>query len=389
MLNKQQSKKRNFWKFAVVLPALVAFIYLYQVEVVAMEKHQLIETPTAPIPEKTTVHTNDIAVGSELSYPLVTVFVVDKNMTAATMKERKQMYKDLFDADVYFENIKRNKNNEIYEIKVSVKDKKHSKAYPVYEIISDDAEPIHTFTLNIEKETAVADNVIYFTSKNGSGATTTFNKPEPKEPRKDLNDYVENAVKKEKKIVVLNGVVQTEDNIVFKDKKEISMIELSGEDAVKKYGKIAQNGALEFTTSDFDPGSEDRKTIVTNTITTKVNSDINTSITDNVKQMNASPYRTVNVTTLHDKDGSLIPNDDKSRYYVVNSTTTDIQLNSYKEDLEKDGITVSYSGIKRNNLGKIIAIKISLVDQNANSKASGSWDIKKSDQTIPDIILVK
>ncbi|MHA3788349.1 M56 family metallopeptidase [Flavobacterium hauense] len=389
MLNKQQSKKRNFWKFAVVLPALAAFIYLYQVEVIAKEKKQLVERSITVIPENTTLQTNDIAVGSELSYPLATVFVVDKDMTEATMKQRKQMYKDLFDADVYFENIKRNKNNEIFEIKVSVKDKKHIKAYPVYEVISDDDEPIHSFTLNIEKETAVADNVIYFTSKNGSGATTTFNKPEPKESKKDLNEYVENAMKKEKKLVVINGVVQTEDNIVFKDKKEISIIELSGEEAVKKYGNIAKNGALEFITSDFDPESEDRKTIVTSTTTTKINTDINTSITDNVKQMNASPYRTVTVTTLRDDDGNLIANDGKSLYFVINSTTTDIQLNNYKEDLEKGGISVSYSDIKRNSTGKIIAIKISLSDNNAKSKASGSWDVKKSDQAIPDIYIGK
>ncbi|RYJ51935.1 peptidase M56 [Flavobacterium petrolei] len=38
MLNKNQSKKSNSWKYAIVLPALVAFVSLFQIEVVAQEK---------------------------------------------------------------------------------------------------------------------------------------------------------------------------------------------------------------------------------------------------------------------------------------------------------------------------------------------------------------
>jgi len=38
MLNKNQSKKRNYWKYAVVLPLLGAFLFFFQVKVVAQEK---------------------------------------------------------------------------------------------------------------------------------------------------------------------------------------------------------------------------------------------------------------------------------------------------------------------------------------------------------------
>ena len=38
MLNKKQSNKRNSWKYAVVLPLLGAFIFLFQVKIVAQEK---------------------------------------------------------------------------------------------------------------------------------------------------------------------------------------------------------------------------------------------------------------------------------------------------------------------------------------------------------------
>ena len=38
MLNKNQSNKRNSWKYASVVPALIAFVFLFQVKVVAQEK---------------------------------------------------------------------------------------------------------------------------------------------------------------------------------------------------------------------------------------------------------------------------------------------------------------------------------------------------------------
>ena len=38
MLNKNQSKKRNYWKYYAVIPALVAFVFLFQIKVIAQEK---------------------------------------------------------------------------------------------------------------------------------------------------------------------------------------------------------------------------------------------------------------------------------------------------------------------------------------------------------------
>lgn len=38
MLNKNQSNKRNSWKYFIVLPSLIAFVFLFQIEVIAQEK---------------------------------------------------------------------------------------------------------------------------------------------------------------------------------------------------------------------------------------------------------------------------------------------------------------------------------------------------------------
>ncbi|RVT74903.1 M56 family peptidase [Flavobacterium sufflavum] len=48
MLNKNQSKKWNSWKYITVFPALVAFVFLFQIEVVAQEK----ETPKQETQDK-------------------------------------------------------------------------------------------------------------------------------------------------------------------------------------------------------------------------------------------------------------------------------------------------------------------------------------------------
>jgi hypothetical protein len=46
MLNKNQSNKRNLWKYALVVPALVAFFMLFQVNVVAQEKVEMEKSTT-------------------------------------------------------------------------------------------------------------------------------------------------------------------------------------------------------------------------------------------------------------------------------------------------------------------------------------------------------
>jgi hypothetical protein len=48
MLNKNQSKKRNYLKYYVILPALVAFVFLFQVKTIAQEKKEAQVTSENP-----------------------------------------------------------------------------------------------------------------------------------------------------------------------------------------------------------------------------------------------------------------------------------------------------------------------------------------------------
>jgi hypothetical protein len=102
MLNKNQSKKWNSWKYALVIPVLVGFVFLFQMEVIAKEKNQNIKI------EKST--SND-----------VDVYKIDKNTTEAELKEKAEKINKNYGITVLFSDTKRNANNELTTIAVELK----------------------------------------------------------------------------------------------------------------------------------------------------------------------------------------------------------------------------------------------------------------------------
>jgi len=98
MLNKNQSNKRSSWKYAVIIPALVAFVFLFQVKVVAQER-------------KTTKQ--------EITNEETPFFIViDKSTSEKDFKEYSTIVKSNYDGNLKFSKIKRNSNGEIIAIKV-------------------------------------------------------------------------------------------------------------------------------------------------------------------------------------------------------------------------------------------------------------------------------
>jgi hypothetical protein len=110
MLNKNQSKKRNSWKYLFVLPALAAFVLFFQVKVVAQEKES--------------IQTEIIPNGLNLIELLIT-----KNTTDNEIKEFCKQLKKMYNIDLSFFNIKRNSNNEIISIEAKDKDIHGSGSY--------------------------------------------------------------------------------------------------------------------------------------------------------------------------------------------------------------------------------------------------------------------
>jgi hypothetical protein len=109
MLNKNQSHKRNSWKYAVIIPALLGFVFLFQIKTIAQEK------------EEDVVFTKAIHKGNEVRV------TVDKNSTDEEMKKDASELKKAHGITLKYSKIKRNSAGEITGIKVEFKDKEGNK----------------------------------------------------------------------------------------------------------------------------------------------------------------------------------------------------------------------------------------------------------------------
>ncbi len=128
MLNKNQSRKRNSWKYAVILPALVAFMLLFQVRVIAQEK----ESDTVAADKKVEVRV--------LREPRSEV-VVDKRTSDTELKAFAERMKQE-GVSLKFSKVKRNNTGEITRIKAEFKDKNGKKGTTMV----DGDEPIKPLT---------------------------------------------------------------------------------------------------------------------------------------------------------------------------------------------------------------------------------------------------
>jgi hypothetical protein len=105
MLNKNQSKKSNSWKYFLIVPALAAFMVYFQVKVVAQER----ET------------TENVLQGGGTSC------VIDKNTSDADLKREAERLKKEHGVTLKFSKVKRNREGEITSIKATFKDQSGKK----------------------------------------------------------------------------------------------------------------------------------------------------------------------------------------------------------------------------------------------------------------------
>lgn len=102
MLNTHESSKSKLWKYSLIVPFLVAFIFLFQIETVA----QVREKPTKQ---------QQIQERVELR--------IDKNSTDEEIKKETTRIQDKYGVTVKVSKIKRNSSDEIVSLKMDYKDK--------------------------------------------------------------------------------------------------------------------------------------------------------------------------------------------------------------------------------------------------------------------------
>ncbi|MBZ4035027.1 TonB-dependent receptor plug domain-containing protein [Flavobacterium sp. 17A] len=164
MLNANQSKKRNSWKYYVVVPALAAFVLLFQIDVVAKEKPQ-------------------IYTSKESNIKSVDVYKIGKNSTDSELNEIKSKLHKFHDITFEVSDVKRNESNLLTSIVVDVKKgKQRAKS-----VQSSDGQAINEF------------GVLVITYKNGDKkiGIQTINNSNNKEPKTAISNKLKAKTEKD------------------------------------------------------------------------------------------------------------------------------------------------------------------------------------------------
>ena len=101
MLHTNQSDKKNVWKYATILPLLVGFMLLFQIETIAQVK--------------------EVSISKSITNKIIE-FIIDKNTTDSEIKEETELLKKEHNIGLKISKIKRNAKNEIIALEAKFED---------------------------------------------------------------------------------------------------------------------------------------------------------------------------------------------------------------------------------------------------------------------------
>jgi hypothetical protein len=164
MLNKNQSKKWNSWKYALVLPVLVAFVFLFQMKTIAQEK----------ITIQKEIKKNQSDSDS------VDVYKIKKNTTDFELQETAKILSEKYAITTTFSKVKRNSNKELIGLKVKLQ--KGKEIATIMEVNS--SEPLKDFGIAISKNNNGTTNIGIVTDKKEMRTSDriSYNSDEPIPP---------------------------------------------------------------------------------------------------------------------------------------------------------------------------------------------------------------
>lgn len=231
MLHTNQSKKKNVWKYAFILPVLVGFMLLFQVETVAQVKENI---NTSAKVDKVTVE--------------AILYFTDKNATDTEMKADSEELKKQ-GIEYKFSKIKRNKNGEIIAIKIEFDDNKGTTG--IKEIKG--KEPIEPIYFSAEKNKLgftnapdLSDYVVDEKLSEKFGTELKVKKiNEFGSSNFEFKEINKSANSASDKLYIINGeeYLQSElskMNIISAEKINV----LYNEKAIEKYGDKGKNGVI-------------------------------------------------------------------------------------------------------------------------------------------------
>ncbi|WP_051219154.1 M56 family metallopeptidase [Flavobacterium frigidarium] len=249
MLNKNQSKKRNSWKYVTVLPALVAFVVLFQINVVAQEKPQEVK-------EASEMDNSDLKMALH-----VTALSTEKELNS-----EKEYFEKEYGLLMQFSGIQTNSNNEITAIKVALKDNKGTEK----EHHIEGNKAIAPFDIFAEiNKGKLADFGFATPTLNRLGNNAKLSENSGIHIKKEEGFYTINEFRKggTNYLVLVNGIEQNGDTHVKIPTTDdiLSSIILDPIEAEKKYGLKGKNGVIEITTGTTE-GSTNKMNSATNQV---------------------------------------------------------------------------------------------------------------------------
>jgi hypothetical protein len=126
MLNTNQSDKKKIWKYTIIIPPLIAFVFLFQIKVVAQE----------------ILSTNNLVEVNSVGW------VTKKTTTDQEINEDIKTLKEMYNIDYNFSNVKRNETGEIIAIRISFNDNNGNQG----EIKIDRNTPIEPIYFSVNKD---------------------------------------------------------------------------------------------------------------------------------------------------------------------------------------------------------------------------------------------
>jgi beta-lactamase regulating signal transducer with metallopeptidase domain len=240
MLHTNQSNKKNVWKYATILPLLVGFMLLFQIETVAQVKESKIEETS-------------YAVSSNYSS------ILTKNTTDKELRELEKTFSDE-KHKLKISKVKRNKKGEIIEIKLLFDS---GKTY--VEILErKSTEPIDAIKIFINSDKD--DNVTCGFEEISNKVTAEFaSDDENGSIKMDSEGYtLDSMVKNGKKVnLIINGKLQsaTVKSKIPLDQEIDVMKELNASDLKSKYNIDKKEGEIyyELTTKKEVVSKEESK----------------------------------------------------------------------------------------------------------------------------------
>ena len=230
MLNKNQSNKKNSWKYAIMLPLLGVFMFLFQVKVIAQDK---VETKA----------------NGSIGYEILS-YMVENTCKDEVLEKISKFAKTEKGIDLKFQSVKRDKNNKIIAITIFSDNNFGQKL--THKV--DGKLPIKSINIKFEKN-KLGQNCIAFgdvIKTNAEAIAVAENDNNKVNPKTDDGFWTVDNMKKNgvEYLVIINGKKQIPNSKIkiSLDEEFLSQKILKPKEALKKYGIEGKNGAIEIKT---------------------------------------------------------------------------------------------------------------------------------------------